>query len=245
MDARERVVHGGRLRERLLRRALSGHYRSIFRRQWQSSAEPPHFYDHRLSSFAFFNGEDSPFSYYRAFFAAQLMRPDDRVLDIGCGDGFFAHRFFRLRAAHIDAIDIEPSAIEHAQEHYAAPEITFAVRDAVSAPFPAERYDVVVWDGALGHFPADTTRLMLEKIAASLSPTGAVVGSESLGGAEGAHDHEQFFATLEDLRGVLAPTFPNVRLTEVEYRLAGGALRREGFWRCAISPERLEAAGWR
>lgn len=222
--------------------ALAAHYRSLFRRQWQLAEEAPHFYDHRLSSFALATGADSPFGYYRAYFAAQLMRSTDRVLDIGSGDGFFDHRFFRQRVAHVDAIDIEPSAISHAVKYYAAPNIRYWLRDAVVEPFPAASYDVVVWDGALGHFPAETSHMMLAKIACALSEEGAFVGSESLG-REG-HDHLQFFADTDALRQLLSQHFAIVDLCEVGYPLAGGTIRREAFWRCAQRSDRLDAAAW-
>jgi SAM-dependent methyltransferase len=239
----EKLAFGGDRRERLLTAALSAYYRSLFRRQWQWSPEPPHFYDHRIGAQSFASGAGTPFSWYRAFFAAQLMRSEDRVLDIGCGDGFFAARFFGERAAHVDALDIEPSAIEHAKRYNAAPNVAYHELDAVEQPFPAERYDVVVWDGAIGHFPRDTTARVLGKVAAVLAPSGAFAGSESLG--QEGHDHLQFFPDLEALREVLAPHFAHVRLNEIEYEIPGGLLRREAYWRCAADPARLDPAGWR
>ena len=91
------------------------------------------------------------------------MRDGDRVLDIGCGDGFFARRFFAAHGARVDAIDIEPGAITHAERHNSAPQIRYFLKDAVGEPFPSDAYDVVVWDGALGHFSPDTTDRMLAR----------------------------------------------------------------------------------
>ena len=170
------------------------------------------------------------------------MREGDRVLDIGCGDGFFDRRFFAARGATVDAIDIEPSSIEHAERRNAAPGIRYQLQDAVGEPFPGDEYDIVVWDGALGHFAPETTDRMLGKIKATLGPGGAFVGSESLG-FEG-DDHLQFFHSLEDLGDVFARHFPHVLVRALEYRLPGGTLRREAFWRCAVDPERLERASW-
>ena len=147
----EIVVWGGRHRERLLLALLGQHYRSIFRRQW-NLGEPPHFYDHRHNAFALLVGSGHPFTYYRGFYAAELIRPGDMVLDIGCGDGFFTSRFFAPRAAHVDAVDIEPDAITHASHHNTGPNIAYALLDAVSDPFPSERYDVVVIDGRSATF---------------------------------------------------------------------------------------------
>ena len=147
------------------------------------------------------------------------------VLDIGCGDGFFARRFFAPRASHVDAVDVEPSAIKHARRHNAASNVSYALLDATSDHFPRDRYDVIVLDGALGHFRPDVTARLLEKIHDALAPEGAFAGSESLG-IEGS-DHHQFFETLGDLRALFAPTFKHVQLRVIEYELPGGLLCAE------------------
>ena len=237
-----RIAGGGVRRERFLLRLLDLHYRALFLRQWRWADEPPHFFDHRIGSFAFTTGKHHGFGYYRGFFASELVRDGDRVLDIGCGDGFFARRFFAARGASVDAIDIEPSAIEHAERHNSTPQIRYRLQDAVHEAFPSDDYDVVVWDGALGHFAPDTTDRMFAKIHSALADGGVFVGSESLG-LEG-QDHLQFFHSLEDLGEILGRHFPHVMVRELNYALEGGLLRREAFWRCAVDPERLERSGW-
>jgi SAM-dependent methyltransferase len=239
----ERIAFGGERRERLLLAALDAHYRSLFRRRWLYPLERPHHFDHRIGSFRFAIGREPPFSWYRGFFAAELVRPGDTLLDLGCGDGFFARRFYAPRCAAVDAVDVDPTAIAHARRRNAAPNVRYVELDAAAAPFPRERYDVVVWDGALAHFSAEATRAMLGRISVALSPGGAFSGSESLG--DEGHDHLQAFATLDDLGALLAGTFPHVRVRQLEYEVAGGLVRREAFWRCAVDPERLDAASWR
>jgi SAM-dependent methyltransferase len=238
-----RIVGGGERRERLLLRLLGLHYRTLFLRQWRWADEAPHFFDHRIGSFLFATGKEHGFSYIRGYFASELVRDGDRVLDIGCGDGFFARRFFAARGASVDAIDIEPSAIAHAERHNSAPLIRYRLQDAVNEPFPSEAYDIVVWDGALGHFAPETTDLMLAKIRSALADGGVFVGSESLGSQEG-EDHLQFFQSLDELGEILSGHFPHVMVRELEYRLPGGLLRREAFWRCAVDPNRIERANW-
>jgi SAM-dependent methyltransferase len=237
----EPVVWGGRVRERVLVALLREHYASLLRRHWSDADRVPHFFDHRIGAFGFATGSSSPFSYYRGYFAAELIRPADRVLDIGCGDGFFARRFFSPKCNAVDAIDIEPSAIAHASRYNRAPNITYTLLDAVHEPFPSGCYDVVVWDGGLGHVATSDTDEVLAKIRDVLSPDGAFVGSESLG-REG-EDHLQFFASRQDLSRLLERHFPHVQVRSLEYALPDFT-RHEGFWRCAASPGRLEEAAW-
>lgn len=166
-----------------------------FRRQWRG--ELPHFTDHQLGTILLAVGRGTPFNYYRGFHAAEVIR--GKILDIGCGDGFFDRWFFSDRCDHVDGVDIEPLAIQMARNLHAAPNIAYHLMDATKE-FPGESYDVVVWDGAIGHFARGDADVMLGRIAEVLVPGGTFVGSESLG-TEGS-DHLQFFTELNDLLGL-------------------------------------------
>jgi SAM-dependent methyltransferase len=237
----EPVVWGGRVRERALVTLLRGHYDSLLRRHWSDSENAPHFFDHRIGAFGFATGPGTPFGYYRGYFATELIRPGDHLLDIGCGDGFFDRRFFGPRAAHVDAVDIEPRAIAHASRHNAAPNVSYVLLDAIKEPFPRASYDVVVWDGGLGHVSTAETEVVLPKIREALADHGVFTGSESLG-REGS-DHLQFFDGLQDLCSLFEAHFPHVQVRSFAYDVSGFT-RREAFWRCASDAGRLEQAGW-
>ena len=244
---KELLIGGGERRESLLLKLLGSHYVHRYRREWELCEEEPHFFSQRIGlfDFAFGSGGHGPYAFSRGFFVSEVLRPNDRLLDIGCGEGFFARRFFAERCAHIDAIDIEPSAIEAARTQNSAPNITFHLLDAVNEPFPGNDYDVIVWDGALGHFAADTTNQMLEKIRNGLSEEGIFVGSESMG-LEGS-DHLQFFHSLDDLHALFAPYFKYIDLRAINYRAGRGPdgfMRNEGYWRCANNPKRMAESSW-
>ena len=225
---------------RLLRR----HYDAQYRRDWQLSDEEPHFFSHKIGMFGFVFGDETigPYAYSRGFYSAEVVREGDRLLDIGCGDGFFTKRFLSVRCSKVDAVDIERSAIEAARKNNSAPNITYYLLDAVNEPFPSNEYDVIAWDGALGHFSPETTHAMLEKIVKHLAPQGIFVGSESLG-HEGT-DHLQFFDSLDILHGIFSAHFGHVELRSTEYPV-GDFVRSEAFWRCAQTRERLESSHWR
>jgi SAM-dependent methyltransferase len=240
----ELLVWGGERREKVLLKMLGGFYDSLFRRSWVHSAEPPHYYSHRMTAFqfGFGHGQVRPEVLYRGFFSSEVIRKGDRVLDIGCGDGFFTNRFLAARASLVDGVDIEPTAIAEATKYNSTSNVRFSLVDAVKEPFPSPPYDAVVWDGALGHFGADDTVGLLSKIKGALGPDGVFVGSESLG-HEGA-DHLQFFETLEDLGALFRPFWRHVLVREVVYPIGGNFLRREAYWRCCDDLTRLETAGW-
>jgi SAM-dependent methyltransferase len=220
-------------------------HKSQFRRDWRFfSQDPPHFYNQRWNGFEFTYGKRrSPYAFFRGFLASEVIREGDDLLDVGCGDGFFSNTFFSARCRHVDAIDIERDAIETAKRLNGSPKIDFHILDAVRDPFPSDRYDVIVWDGAIGHFSQSDLSFVLKKILLALSPSGMFVGSESLG-AEGS-DHLQFFQDESALASVFKPYFKHVFIRSAEYRIGDGYLRKEAYWRCTNGPApRHESNQW-
>lgn len=244
--AKEVFLWGTSLRESVLVWLLLRHYRSRLRLARRLSEEAPHFYEHRwgISEWAFGSGTSGAEPYRRAFYAAECVRDGDRVLDIGCGDGFFTQRFLGARATMVDGVDVEPDAIRTATRYQRGANVRFHLADATAVPFPTAPYDLIVWDGAIAHFAPEAVDRMLAKIREALAPEGVFCGSESLG--EEGRDHLQSFPNVESLRTLLCRCFPVVQVREVAYRLPGsGLLRREGYWRAALSPGRLVDLAWR
>jgi len=243
---REFLLWGGNYREKLLLFFLSGYYRSSLLRDWGLRKEQPHFYSQRAGFFLAGFGsrnENGLLPFLRGYYNMEILRPSDRVLDIGCGDGFFTRVFFAPCCTSIDALDIEKSAIATANRYYADSKIRFLEANAVTTPFPQQDYDVIIWDGALGHFDKASSDTMLGKIVASLKPDGLFTGSESIG-TEG-HDHLQFFHSLDDLIVVLRAHFKHVAVRSHRYPIAGGYMRTEAYWRCSQEKNRLQDVTWK
>ena len=241
-----RLCGSGSRREQLMIKLLNYHFRAKHRLLWELSSEAPHFYDQRSTVFALAFDPSAPSSHTldRAAAARDVIADGDKVLDIGCGDGFFTRRFYCDRASHIDAIDVEQSAIEHARRLHADPKIAYRKIDAVTEAFPQSHYDVVVWNGALGHFSSHDASVVMKKIGAVLGPHGVFVGSESLG-LEG-HDHLQSFPDETTVQNLFRPYFRYVATRVVSYSigLRRDILRHEVFWRCANTRERLTRDFW-
>ena len=240
----ETFVWGGERRERILIGLLRRHYDSVLRRQWKLAGSQPHYFDHRVGSFAFATGTGQPFGFYRGFLAAELVPEGSTLLDIGCGDGFFARRFFAPRCAHVDAIDVDAAAIAHATRRNGAPNISYRLLDAVREPFPRQRYDVIVMDGSLAHFsPTDTSHL-LGKIRGAIVDDGVFVGSEALGDED--HDHLRSHSRHSQTSGRrLASISSTFSCVQFGTRYPSGAAREEAYWRCSPQSVRLDQAAWR
>lgn len=242
----ELALFGSEVRERLAKNVLSLYYASVFRRQWAWHVYgEPHFSIHSGALFGLFDGSlgAGVYSLTRAFLSAEVIRDGAIVLDIGCGDGALTKRFYAPRARHVDAVDIEDSAIRYACRHNAAPNISYRRLDAVIDSFPRSSYDVIVFDGAIGHFSREGSAAVLEKISSALAPGGVFCGSESIG-LEG-QDHLQIFHTVGDLRALLKEQFGSVRVKQQEYALASLSTKRvEAYWRCSNTDGLLNELDW-
>lgn len=239
----ESIIFGGRWRRTFTRKVLTLLYRSKFRSDWWWSAHPPHFSSHEQLESLFSDKQSSFYSIYRGVLTTELIKEGDILLDIGCGDGFFDQRFYSHKCKSIDAIDIEPSAIKYARKYNCAENINFSMLDAVNEPFPRSRYNVIAWDGALGHFSSETTFKMLGKIVDAVENDGIFCGSESLG-CEG-HDHLQFFETILDLRRIFEKHFKYIAIKETSYPINNNSfIRREAYWRCSNSEKFKNGFDW-
>lgn len=241
----EKLIYLGGINESIAVKWLLRVYKSKFRLDWEFSKIPPHFYDHRMgmAEFAFSERTYGCYSYYRGFYSSEVIRANDSLLDIGCGDGFFTKRFLSTKSKHVDGIDIEPSAIECAKRNNSAENIKYHILDAVAVDFPQKNYDVIVWDGAIGHFSPNTLDTVLAKIANTLSKDGVFVGSESLG-REGS-DHLTQFDSLDDLGNLFLKYFRYVEVSSQDYEINGNFIRQEAYWRCANQPDRIQSLTWK
>jgi 2-polyprenyl-3-methyl-5-hydroxy-6-metoxy-1,4-benzoquinol methylase len=218
-------------------------YGSQFDKSWLQSSEAPHFYSQHWNVFRMLNGKATgPGWLLRGVYAYEVINQGAKVLDIGCGDGFFTKNFLAPKALRVDAIDIEPSAIDEARRRNADPRIRYERRDAISETFPDYQYDTVVWDGAIGHFTRQTSEVVLRKISAGLNKNGVFCGSETLG-TEGS-DHLQYFMELSDLGKLLASAFESIWLKVDAYPINNGFLRREAYWRCSPSATAVGELNW-
>jgi trans-aconitate 2-methyltransferase len=102
-------------------------------------------------------------------------RSDERVLDVGCGDGYITRIIAaRLPEGSVVGVDASPRMIEVARSRPDPPgaDVRFLVADARDLPFAGE-FDSVVSFNAL-HWVSDQVAA-LAAIARTLRPTGRVV----------------------------------------------------------------------
>lgn len=108
-----------------------------------------------------------------AYAAGQL--PPGRVLDIACGVGYGSQLLSqRCEGVAVLGVDVSESAIGHAREHYASPNVEFRVADAMFFEDP-EGFDGIVSLETLEHVAAPGA--LLAQLASLLRPEGVLIAS--------------------------------------------------------------------
>ncbi len=86
---------------------------------------------------------------YHDFFVERI-RPEERVLDVGCGIGALAHDIAERTGATVRGVDINGASIAFARSRFVQPRLEFVEGDARDT-LPADRFDVVVLSNVLEH----------------------------------------------------------------------------------------------
>lgn len=115
-------------------------------------------------------------SYYR--FCSELIGPNRKVLDVGCGEGLGTWLLAK-RSGTALGIDLDGRAIDTARRNFRDSRIRFEFGDFFE--LPAEPFDAVVNFDCIEHiFPHNIERFW-RKISAHLSPVGmAIIGTPSI-----------------------------------------------------------------
>jgi ubiquinone/menaquinone biosynthesis C-methylase UbiE len=118
---------------------------------------------------------------FRELAVAAGIRPGDRVLDVGCGTGYFA----RLLAQTIGpegsvvGVDAAPEMVAHAASRSrSAANLTFEVGNAVALNFPDSSFDVVVSSLTMHHLAAADQLPAMGEISRVMRPGGTVLIAE-------------------------------------------------------------------
>ena len=215
---------------------LRRYYSYDTQRLWGGADPPPEWFDHRADLYRF-SELRVPFWVERGVFSREVMFQGCRVLDLCCGDGFYAYHFYSGSASHIDAVDLDPMAIAHARKWHSHPKIKYAQLNVANDMFPGAEYDVITWDAAIEHFQTDQIRTILGKCASALKDTtgvlcGYTIIARSSDKSHPEHKHE--FVSAAELKDLLLTSFPFVGTIQTEY-----AERHNIYFRAAFRSDRL------
>jgi 2-polyprenyl-3-methyl-5-hydroxy-6-metoxy-1,4-benzoquinol methylase len=136
-----------------------------------------------------------------------------RVLDLCCGDGFYAYHFYADIASHVDAIDSDTEALTHAGKYHHHPKISYRQINVVEDGFPSDHYDVITWDAAIEHFLPEQIRGVLKKCVTALKTSEGILCGHTIlarGLQKGHVEHQHEFSSVEELKEILGEFFPFV-----------------------------------
>ncbi len=86
---------------------------------------------------------------YHDFFVARC-NPNERVLEVGCGNGALSHDIAQRSGCHVVGVDIEAGKVAEARRHFPHERLELKVADATRDDLHG-RYDVVVLSNVLEH----------------------------------------------------------------------------------------------
>lgn len=103
---------------------------------------------------------------YHDFFVDRV-RPGERVLDIGCGNGAVAYSVVTRASALVTGLDLSDENISAGRRMFPHPSLTFVVGEAPEH-VPAERFDVVMLSNVLEHVEhrVEFLRVVQERVSA-------------------------------------------------------------------------------
>ena len=89
---------------------------------------------------------------------------DKKMLNIGCGFGWFEYHMSRRGCKHIYGTEINEKDLETALKGEHDEKVSFGLGNAIDLPFEDETFDTVVaWD-VIEHIPPNTEKKMLSEI---------------------------------------------------------------------------------
>lgn len=118
-----------------------------------------------------------------------------KVLEVGCGHGWFSNFTAQRLDVDVLGIDINEEELLQANRVFSAPNLRFAYADVFQAKFE-QKFDVIVLNGCIQYFPDPA--VLIERLRSLLSPEGQmhIIDSpiyESVGEARKARERTRIY----------------------------------------------------
>jgi SAM-dependent methyltransferase len=101
----------------------------------------------------------------------RLPRPI-RILDLGCGNGWFSRHLSALRDVDVWGADRNLVELTQAARLFPRPNLLFLSGDIFQSPFPAEAFDIILLTSVVQYFP--DLGALVGQLRSLLRPQGAV-----------------------------------------------------------------------
>jgi ubiquinone/menaquinone biosynthesis C-methylase UbiE len=105
---------------------------------------------------------------------SSVLHENDRVLELGCGTGYFTRELVKLKV-HVTAIDISPELIEVAKSETKAENVSFEVENAYEMTYGSDQFNAIVGSSVLHHLEIEKA---VTEIFRVLKPGGMIAFTE-------------------------------------------------------------------
>ncbi len=102
------------------------------------------------------------------------LKPSDKVLEIGCGTGYFTKEIVKTGVS-VTAIDISPELLTIAEEDIKDKNVTFVIENAYEMSFEDNSYDSIVGSSVLHHLDIEKAVSEMYRV---LKPGGTIFFTE-------------------------------------------------------------------
>lgn len=198
----------------LSKRWVSAAHLRLQRVQWSLPPQPEHF-DHDIDLYYQWRNDGVSYWLERGVFSSIALK-GQRVLELGCGDGFNAKNFYSPLSQEVIACDFDTVALATAKKKNAGQKITYILAD-IRENLPEGRFDNIIWDASIEHFTPEEISRVLQKIKSRLTSDGILSGHtivELPSGKKSLSHHEYEFKDKADLARFFTPHFKNVYVFE-------------------------------
>ncbi len=157
---------------------------------------------------------ETQYEHLHRYALAQRLADGRDVVDLGCGEGYGAHRL-SLVARSVRAVDLSAEAVAAARVRYAAPQLSFLVADATRTGLADASADLVVAFEIYEHLEdpgallAEAHRLLRPGGLLLVSTPNRAIYSEARGYQNPFHRNE---ADRQEFLAALAAHFKHIRL---------------------------------
>ncbi len=169
------------------------------------------FTDHFINQFFLMSAHKRTWWVEGPAFCGLSIEPGARILELGCGTGYYTEIFFSPFASEIVAVDIDPRAIEFAKRFHQAKNIRYEVLDFRKS-LPEGPFNTVIWSPTIVAYTPEEVDAFMTSLRTILAKNARLCGwtaVEAAGPGEGILWHD-----LQSLGARLKKYFANVRVFE-------------------------------
>lgn len=184
-------------------------YRIQMLTQW--SRRQPVYFDHWIDWYFTMPVKGDASFLDRAFHNMYAIRLNSRLLELGCGDGFYAAHFYSRFASTVICVELNDGAVRRSRA--ASTSNMTVVKGDFLSELPEGSFDNIVWDASIQYMDSNEQTRLLRELSDILAEDGILSGSTPEAREDGRlmlQHHKKEFSGPQELKEKLRESFSNV-----------------------------------